>query len=169
MSAQEWNRRQFLKATMAASSLSLLPDFAFASEDESQRTAWYRDAKFGMFIHWGPYSLASVEASWPIMTPKPGGISETDYVTLYKRFNPVRYDPDSFIDLARAAGQQYMVFTTKHHDGFCMFDSAYTDYKITNTPYGKDIVKQLADACARRSMPLGLYYSPPDLHHPGFR
>ena len=61
------------------------------------------------------------------------------------------------------------MFTTKHHDGFCMFDTSYTDYKITNTPYGKDIVKQLADACARRSMPLGFYYSPPDLHHPDFR
>ncbi len=62
-----------------------------------------------------------------------------------------------------------MVFTTKHHDGFCMFDSTYTSYKITNTPYGKDIVKQLADACARRAMPLGFYYSPPDMNHPGFR
>jgi alpha-L-fucosidase len=67
------------------------------------------------------------------------------------------------------AGQQYMVFTTKHHDGFCMFDSSYTDYKITNTPYGKDIVAQLAKACADDGMPLGFYYSPPDMHHPGFR
>jgi alpha-L-fucosidase len=81
----------------------------------------------------------------------------------------VHYDPDHFIDLARTAGQKYMVFTTKHHDGFCMFDSTYTSYKITNTPYGKDIVKQLADACARRAMPLAFYYSPPDLNHPGFR
>jgi alpha-L-fucosidase len=169
MSAQEWNRRQFLKATMVASSLSILPNFAFASEDESQRTAWYRDAKFGMFIHWGPYSLASVEASWPIMKPTPGGISEADYRALPKRFNPTKFDPDAFVDLARSAGQEYMVFTTKHHDGFCMFDSSYTDYKITNTPYGKDIVKQLADACDKRDMRLGFYYSPPDMHHPDFR
>ena len=122
-----------------------------------------------MFIHWGPYSLASVEASWPIMRPGKWGISEAEYRELPKRFNPTHYDPDAFIDLARTAGQQYMVFTTKHHDGFCMFDSSFTDYKITNTPYGKDIVKQLSDACARRSMPLGFYYSPPDMHHPGFR
>src|SRR5450631_444149 len=115
---------------------------------EMDRTAWYREAKFGMFIHWGPYSLASVEASWPIMVPKPGGISEADYRELYKRFNPVKFDPDAFVDLARTAGQRYMVFTTKHHDGFCMFDSAYTRYKITNTPYGKDIVAQLSAACA---------------------
>jgi len=136
---------------------------------EDEHTAWFRDAKFGMFIHWGPYSLASVEASWPIMRPDGWNISEAEYRALPQRFNPVHYDPDHFIDLARTAGQQYMVFTTKHHDGFCMFDSSYTDYKITNTPYKKDIVKQLSDACARRSMPLGFYYSPPDLHHPGFR
>ncbi len=122
-----------------------------------------------MFIHWGPYSVASVEASWPIMQPGHWGITEAEYRALPARFNPIHYDPDHFIDLARTAGQRYLVFTTKHHDGFCMFDSSYTDYKITNTPYGKDVVKQLADACARRSMPLGFYYSPPDLHHPGFR
>jgi alpha-L-fucosidase len=133
------------------------------------RTRWFRDAKFGMFIHWGPYSLASVEASWPIMTPTAGGISEAEYRELPRRFNPAKFDPHAFIDLARAAGQEYMVFTTKHHDGFCMFDSSYTDYKITNTPYGKDVVRQLADACQRRGMPVGFYYSPPDMHHPAFR
>ena len=154
---------------MAASSLAVLPEFGFAACDEMDRTAWYRDAKFGMFIHWGPYSLASVEASWPIMVPKPGGITEAEYRALPQRFNPTKFDPDAFVDLAREAGQEYMVFTTKHHDGFCMFDSSYTDYKITNTPYGKDIVKQLANACDRRSMRLGFYYSPPDMHHPAFR
>lgn len=169
MSAQNWTRRQFLQSSFAASSLSLLPNFAFASDCVCDRTAWYRDAKFGMFIHWGPYSLASVEASWPIMVPGSWGISEADYRALPKRFNPTKFDPDAFVDLARAAGQEYMVFTTKHHDGFCMFDSSYTDYKITNTPYGKDIVKQLADACSKRDMRLGFYYSPPDMHHPDFR
>lgn len=169
MSAYILDRRHFLRTSLAAASLPFLPGFAFGETTEDERTAWYRAAKFGMFIHWGAYSLASVEASWPIMTPKPGGISEADYVALPRRFNPVHYDPDHFIDLARTAGQQYMVFTTKHHDGFCMFDSSYTDYKITNTPYGKDILKQLSDACAKRSMPLGLYYSPPDMHNPNYR
>jgi alpha-L-fucosidase len=135
----------------------------------NDRTHWYRDAKFGMFIHWGPYSHASVEASWPIMAPTPGGISEAEYRELPRRFNPSKFDPHTFIDLARAAGQEYMVFTTKHHDGFCMFDSSYTDYKITNTPYGKDVVRQLADASKGRDMHLGFYYSPPDMHHPAFR
>jgi len=163
------DRRQFLKLALAASTMPLFPVFGFGEDSSDDRTAWYRTAKFGMFIHWGPYSLASVEASWPIMTPKPGGISEAEYCDLHKRFNPDKFDPQSFVDLARLAGQQYMVFTTKHHDGFCMFDSAYTDYKITNTPYAKDIVAQLSQACHKSDMPLGFYYSPPDLHHPGFR
>ena len=170
MSAYIYNRRDFLRLGVASATLPFLPNLAFGESLEDERTAWYRAAKFGMFIHWGPYSQVSVEASWPIMRkPKPGGITEAEYVALAKTFNPVNYDPDHFIDLARAAGQEYMVFTTKHHDGFCMFDSSYTDYKITNTPYKKDIVKQLSDACARRAMPLGFYYSPPDMHNPNFR
>ncbi len=163
------SRRDFLKLAAVAGSLPLLPGAAFISIFSDERTAWYRGAKFGMFIHWGPYSLASVEASWPIMTPKPEGITEAEYVELPKRFNPEKFDARSFVDLARSAGQQYMVFTTKHHDGFCMFDSSYTNYKITNAPYGKDIVQQLSSACKEAGMPLGFYYSPPDMHHPAFR
>lgn len=140
-----------------------------ASPDGAERTKWYREAKFGMFIHWGPYSLASVEASWPIMTPGKWGISEADYRALPQRFNPVKFDAAAFVRLAKAAGQRYMVFTTKHHDGFCMFDSVFTDYKITNTPYKRDIVAQLVEAAKKEGMPLGFYYSPPDMNHPGFR
>jgi alpha-L-fucosidase len=146
---------------------------AWGGEATGDRTAWFRAAKFGMFIHWGPYSLASVEASWPIMRPaapgQPGYISESDYRQLPSRFNPVNFDAASLVRLARAAGQRYLVFTTKHHDGFCMFDSKYTNYKITKTPYGKDIVAQLAAACRDAGMPLGFYYSPPDMNHPAFR
>jgi len=135
-----------------------------------QRKAWFNEAKFGMFIHWGPVSLASIEISWPIMEPDPTmKISQEEYVNLYKRFNPVQYDPDAWVELARQAGQRYMVLVTKHHDGFCMFDSAFTDYKIANTPYKKDIVRMLGEACERHNMPLGYYYSPPDMHHPCFR
>jgi alpha-L-fucosidase len=150
-----------MKPTLAASSLSFALNLGFAFGPEEDRTAWYRNAKFGMFIQWGPYSLASVEASWPIMRPAAGGITEAEYRELPRRFNPSKFDPHAFVDLARAAGQQYMVFTMKHHDGFCMFDTSYTDYKITNAPYGKDIVKQLADACKERGMPLGFCYSSP--------
>jgi alpha-L-fucosidase len=169
MSAYIRHRRQFIKLALAASAFPFLPGSGFASTLEDDHTAWYRNAKFGMFIHWGPYSLASVEASWPIMRPQPGGIAEAEYRALPQRFNPTKFDPQSFVDLARSAGQEYMVFTTKHHDGFCMFDSAFTEHKITNTPYGKDIVAQLAAAAKHSGMPLGFYYSPPDLNHPGFR
>src|SRR6201989_32094 len=140
MSIQTVTRRHVLAALSTG---PLLTAAAWAKAASGQagadRTAWYREAKFGMFIHWGPYSLASVEASWPIMTPKGCGISEAEYRELPERFNPTKFDPYLFVDLARAAGQQYMVFTTKHHDGFCMFDSSYTDYKVTNTPFGMDM------------------------------
>ena len=156
-----------LISTVAAPAL----DLSRAALDLSRATLLeqFNQRKFGMFIHWGPYSLASVEASWPIMTPRPGGISEAEYRSLPERFNPVKFDPRAWIRLAKAAGQRYMVFTSKHHDGFCMFDSAYASYKITNTPYGKDIVAMLAAACREEKMPLGFYYSPPDMNHPGFR
>ncbi|HEX4032622.1 MAG TPA: alpha-L-fucosidase [Terracidiphilus sp.] len=169
MSAYWPSRRDFIKTAIASSCVPFLSNVAWAETAEDERIRWYRDAKFGMFMHWGPYSLASVEASWPIMRPTPGGITQAEYEALPQRFNPTLFDPEAFVDLARSAGQKYMVFTTKHHDGFCMFDSQYTSYKITNAPYGKDIVKQLSDACLKDGMPLGFYYSPPDMHNPNFR
>ena len=134
----------------------------------ADRTKWFRDAKFGVFIHWGPYSLASVEASWPIMTPNPKwGITEAEYRALPRRFNPSKFDPAAWLRLFREAGLRYVVFTTKHHDGFAMFDSNFTAYKITNTPYRQDVVAALAAAARKEGMPLGFYYSPPDMNHPG--
>jgi len=169
MSVYSLGRREFLRIGLAGSCWPVLTHAGWGESNGCDRTNWYRNAKFGMFIHWGPYSQASVEASWPIMTPQPGGITEAEYRALPRTFNPAKFDPDALVDLARLAGQEYMVFTTKHHDGFCMFNSSYTDYKITNTPYGKDIVAQLAKACGKDGLPLGFYYSPPDMHHPGFR
>ena len=84
---------------MAGSCLPLLPRSGWGNAIACDRTTWYRDAKFGMFIHWGPYSQASVEASWPIMVPKPGGISEAEYRALPQTFNPVKFDPQAFVDL----------------------------------------------------------------------
>lgn len=160
-------RRSFLGTACATGlALQLRPSLALPASFD--RFAWQREAKFGMFIHWGPYSLAGVEASWPILKGSTE-ISEAEYRALPARFNPVNFDPHEWIDLARKAGQRYMVFTTKHHDGFCMFDSNYTSYKITNTPYGKDITRQLADACNEEKMALGFYYSPPDMNHPAYR
>jgi alpha-L-fucosidase len=142
-----------------------------------QRLAWYQEARFGLFIHWGIYTVAGVEASWPIMAPDlseamfrtQARITEKEYRELANRFNPVNFDPDAWIKTAKEAGMRYLVFTAKHHDGFCMFDAPGTDYKITRTPYGKDICLELAQACARADFPLGFYYSPPDMHHPGYR
>ncbi len=141
-----------------------------AEQAAHDRLRWWNEAKFGMFIHWGPYSLASVETSWPIMRPDPKwNITQAEYEALPERFNPVQYDPAAWVRLARDAGQRYMVFSSKLHDGFCMFDSSFTKYKITNTPYGKDTIAMLAAACRKHEMPLGFYYSPPDMRHPGFR
>jgi alpha-L-fucosidase len=162
-----WNRRDFLRAA-AVAPLASRTHMLRALTGSADRMSWYQDAKFGMFIHWGPYSVAGVEASWPILAPN-GEITEAEYRALPARFNPTRFDPHAWIALARSAGQHYTVFTTKHHDGFCMFDSDYTSYKITRTPYGKDIVRQLSDACHADAMPLGFYYSPPDMNHPAFR
>jgi len=162
-----WNRRDFLRAAATAAVAGRMPLLRAMAAD-ANRMSWFHEAKFGMFIHWGPYSVAGVEASWPILTPT-AEISEAEYRALPARFNPQHFDPHAWIALARSAGQRYMVFTTKHHDGFCMFDSEYTSYKITRTPYGKDIVRQLADACHADAMPLGFYYSPPDMNHPAFR
>jgi alpha-L-fucosidase len=147
------------------------------SIDNHDRLAWYREAKFGLFIHWGPYSAAGVEASWSMMAPDLSEamfgtstrISEAAYTALPARFNPVDFDADVWVRIAQQAGMRYIVFTSKHHDGFCMFDAPGTDYKITRTPFGRDVCLELAEACDKVGMPLGFYYSPPDMHHPGYR
>ena len=147
------------------------------NQSTMDRMAWFNNAKFGLFIHWGAYSVAGAEASWPIMLPKLSdamfgteiSITEKEYVALPSQFNPVEFNADEWVRIAKEAGMRYIIITSKHHDGFCMFDAPGTDYKITNTPYGKDICLELAQACARSGMPLGFYYSPPDLHHPGYR
>jgi alpha-L-fucosidase len=141
------------------------------------RGTWFREARFGLFLHWGPYSVAGVEASWPIMAPELAAllfgahpaIGEAEYVALAQRFNPVDYDPGEWVRLARQAGVRYLVITAKHHDGFCLFDASGTDFKITNTPYGRDVCAELAAACGQEGMRLCFYYSPPDMHHPGYR
>ena len=146
-------------------------------QTKEERLDWYKAAKFGLFVHWGPYSIAGVEASWPIMAPELAAlafgeqpaISEADYVSLPRRFNPTSFDPRAWANSAKSAGMRYLVFTAKHHDGFCMFDAPGTEYKITNTPYGRDLCAELAEACADAGLGLGFYYSPPDMHHYGYR
>src|SRR5258708_13429779 len=106
MSVYLQDRRKFMKLTLAASSLSFAPSLGFAFGPAEDRTAWYRNAKFGMFIHWGPYSLASVEASWPIMRPAAVAITEPDYREQPKRFNPPNVAPHPSVDLSPPSPNQ---------------------------------------------------------------
>ncbi|HQP96881.1 MAG TPA: alpha-L-fucosidase [bacterium] len=142
----------------------------------SEDLRWWRDAKLGLFVHWGPVSLKGQEISWSraglrrgLPDLLPGTIPVSEYDRLYLDFNPVRFDATEWVNIARDAGMKYMVFTAKHHDGFCMFDSQLTDYKITNSPYHKDICAELAEACHDNGLHLGFYYSLPDWYHPAFR
>jgi len=132
-----------------------------------KRLEWFREAKYGMFIHWGLYAIPA--GQW-----KDGrrslGIGEwiqhrlripvREYEQLAKAFNPTKYNPDEWVQLAQDAGMKYIVITSKHHDGFALFKSAVSSYNVVDaTPYKKDILAQLAAACAKRGMRLGFYYS----------
>ena len=117
--------------------------------------------KFGMFIHWGIYALTGLQEQAVVRY----SLDKTSYENLMHSFNPVDYDPEKWVLLAKKAGMKYICFTTKHHDGFCMWDTKYTDYNVMNTPYGKDVLKMLSDACQKHGMLLSLYYSNPDWHH----
>ena len=118
--------------------------------------------RLGMFVHWGIYSVGE----WHEQEEMRRGIPRTEYEKCKDRFFAEKYSPDHFIDVAESAGAEYVVFTTKHHDGFCMWDTKTTDFKVTNTPAKRDVLAELAAACRRRGMKLGLYYSNPDWHHP---
>ncbi|MEK3909796.1 alpha-L-fucosidase [Paenibacillus sp. FSL H7-0331] len=122
------------------------------------------DMRFGLFIHWGLYAIPA----WHEQILWRGNVKRNDYEKLIHEFNPIEFDPEAWLDLAQEAGMQYLCFTTKHHDGFCMWDTSHTDYKITHTPYGKDVLAMLAEACRKRNFPLSLYYSCPDWHHPNY-
>jgi len=147
------------------------PSYLQASPEDVQ--AW-RELKFGLFVHWGPVSLKGTEIGWSRGAERrgiggKGEIPVEVYDNLYKEFNPVLFNADEWMQIAKDAGMRYFVFTSKHHDGFSMFDSKLTDYKITNSPFKRDVVKELADACHKAGLKLGYYYSPVDWHHPDYR
>ncbi len=125
---------------------------------------WFCRPQLGMFVHWGLYAIDA----WHEQIQWRQGISREDYVKLIDKFNPVNFEPDAWLDLAEQAGMEYICLTTKHHDGFCLWDTKQTDFNIMNAPYGKDIVAELADACHRRNFPLCLYYSVVDWHQPNY-
>ncbi len=130
----------------------------------AEKLEWWKDARFGMFIHWGPVSLKGTEIGWS----RGREIPIEEYDSLYLQFNPVNFDATEWVKLAKEAGMKYIVFTSKHHDGFCNWDTDYTDYNIMNSAYGKDIMAELAEACKEQGLALGFYHSTCDWHHPDF-
>ena len=142
----------------------LLPKETKAQKDA--RMAWWAEARFGMFIHFGLYSTLA-RHEWVQKYEK---IKAEDYESRYmKRFNPDRYNAREWVARAKAAGMKYIVLTTKHHEGFCMWDTETTNFKITKTAFGRDVVREYVDACREAGMRVGFYYSIIDWHHPEFR
>jgi len=132
--------------------------------EKTERLSWWTEARFGMFIHWGSYAMAA-RHEW---VKKRERIPDDEYRKYFEMFNPDLFDPAEWAKKAKAAGMKYAVITSKHHEGFCMFDSDYTDYKVTNTPYEKDIIKEWVDAFRAVGLGIGFYYSLIDWHHPEY-
>ncbi len=121
----------------------------------------FKEDRFGLFIHFGIYAVGA----WQEQEWWRKGMKKEDYVRYAEHFCPKDGCVDEWLDLAVVAGVDYVCFTAKHHDGFCMFDTAYTDFKITNTPYGKDMLAEVAEGCRKRGLAFAIYYSLPDWHH----
>jgi alpha-L-fucosidase len=163
-----------LLAAMLAYGLALHATAASDAPPAADRLAWWREARFGLFIHWGPVSLKGTEIGWSRGGVRRGyGSRGTEipvevYDNLYKQFNPTNFNADAWVATAKAAGMKYLVFTSRHHDGFSEFDTQADDYKITSpdSPFRRDVVKELAAACHRAGLRFGLYYSQPNWHHP---
>jgi alpha-L-fucosidase len=129
-----------------------------------KRMAWFQEARFGMFIHWGIYAIPA-RGEWIRCNER---ISVEDYQQYFDEFDPVDYDPKAWAKAAKEAGMRYAVLTAKHHDGFCLFDSQHTDYKATKTKAGRDLVREYVDAFRAEGLKVGFYYSTIDWHHPDF-
>ncbi|MCX7826452.1 MAG: alpha-L-fucosidase [Verrucomicrobiae bacterium] len=133
-------------------------------EQKQARMAWWTEARFGMFIHWGLYAQAA-RHEWVKNRER---ITDADYQKYFEVFNPDLYNPREWARVARQAGMRYFVITTKHHEGFCLWDSKVTDYKATKTPYGKDLIKPMVEAFRAEGLRVGFYYSLIDWHHPDY-
>ncbi|MGO4911172.1 alpha-L-fucosidase [Leeuwenhoekiella sp. W20_SRS_FM14] len=135
------------------------------SPENLENRVWFQDAKFGLFIHWGVYSILG-DGEWVMQQQK---IKTDRYELLPSFFNPQDFDAEELVRLAKAAGMKYITITTKHHDGFAMYDSKVSDYNIVDdTPYGKDIFRMLEEACKKEGIKLFAYYSQLDWHHPDY-
>jgi alpha-L-fucosidase len=130
-------------------------------EARMNRTKWFMNARFGMFIHWGLYAIPA-RGEWVRSIEK---IGKEDYQQFFDEFDPVDYNPVEWARLAKEAGMKYAVMTAKHHDGFCLFDSKLTDYKATNTKAGRDLIREFVEAFRAEGIKVGIYYSLLDWHH----
>jgi alpha-L-fucosidase len=158
--------------TDAAPHAPAMPEPSRTPASHDDRMAWWRDARFGMFVHWGLYAIPA--GAWDGKSDYGEWIRDSARIPLstYDRFqsqwNPTAFDADAWARMAKDAGMKYLVLTSKHHDGFCLFDSKETDWDVMNTQHGRDICKELADACARYGVIFCLYHSIMDWHHPDY-
>jgi len=129
---------------------------------------WFKGAGFGLFMHWGPYSLRGIEASWPLMPHSHQHLDVNEYEALADQFNPERYAPQEWARQALAAGMRYAVLTTKHHDGYCLFNTATTDYSASRTGPGRDLIRPYVEAFRNAGLKVGFYFSLIDWHDPDF-
>jgi alpha-L-fucosidase len=148
----------------AAVATAVAPPRAETDTERRARMKWWTEARFGMFIHWGLYALPA-RHEWVRSREK---ISDEDYARYFAHFDPDLYDPREWARAARQAGMKYFVVTTKHHEGFCLWDSKLTDYKATRTPYGKDLIRPLVEAMRAEGLRVGFYHSLLDWHHPEY-
>lgn len=135
-----------------------------AYQQRQERTAWFRDARFGMFIHWGIYAIPA-RGEWVQSNEE---MPKEDYQSYFENFNPVDYNPRQWAQIAKEAGMKYAVLTAKHHDGFCLFDSEYTEFKATNTPANRDLIAEYVEAFREAGIKVGFYYSLIDWNHPDY-
>jgi alpha-L-fucosidase len=149
-------------STVAQIAIAQLPKETEAAK--TKRMMWWTDARFGMFIHWGLYALPA-RHEWVKNRER---MTNEQYQKYFELFNPDLYNPKEWARMAKAAGMKYVVLTAKHHEGFCLWDSKYTDYKATNTPYGKDLIKEYVEAFRSEGLKVGFYYSLIDWHHPDY-
>jgi alpha-L-fucosidase len=172
------NRREMIKAaaTMAATPL-LLPGYITSADPSAVSVSatqkipkfgdgrdWFFEKRFGMFVHWGLYAIPAwhEQYQWRARIPR------AEYVKLANRWNPKKFNPAEWLDTMEIAGMKYLTVTTKHHDGFCLWDTKETKFNTMNTPYKKDIIGMLSDECHKRNIPLCLYYSIADWNHPNY-
>jgi len=157
-------------------SLTIAQNGLFAKEEtkaeKDARMQWWREARFGLFIHWGLYAIPAGEwqgdkshAEWIRTTAK---IPLEEYDKFVQQFNPVKFNPADWVRMAKSAGMKYIVITSKHHDGFCLFDSKHTDFDVMSTPFKRDVLKELSEACRAEGLEMCWYHSIMDWHHPDY-